>query len=341
MTGLQGSSSIPPPRQIAEHTWTIKVPGSGPGVNGTNSYLVGGAGGDVLIDPGWDAPISIAALEQSLWVIGRGFSSLRGILATHSHPDHAGSAGRIRAESGAWFAMGLGEPVPELRSPTDESTDLDQFDVWGAPADAVDDVLNDALSQIPRHIAPPDIRLSNGESIDGIPFLSAVLTPGHSDGHLCFVDRAHLLLYAGDHVLPGIAPHVAVQPGRQFNPLGAYLASLRGLEEFDRFEVWPGHESGFSDLAGRREQLARRVETRSEEVLNVIASQAPRHVWDVARSLRWSHGWENMHGAHLRLALGQTASHIELLHSRGHRLKIATRIAEDRADRIRQRNQSW
>ena len=42
--------------------------------------------------------------------------------------------------------------------------------------------------------------------------LDAVHTPGHTQGHFVFADRAAGLLFAGDHVLPTITPSIGFEP---------------------------------------------------------------------------------------------------------------------------------
>ena len=61
----------------------------------------------------------------------------------------------------------------------------------------------------------PDILLEDGQRPE-VPGwdLSAIWTPGHSPGHLCFWEPKHQLMLSGDHVLPTITPHIRLRAFR-------------------------------------------------------------------------------------------------------------------------------
>ena len=56
--------------------------------------------------------------------------------------------------------------------------------------------------------------------------LEPLPTPGHTRGHLCFLDAAAELLFAGDHVLPHITPSIGFEPAGNRMALRDYLSSL-------------------------------------------------------------------------------------------------------------------
>ena len=95
----------------------------------------------------------------------------------------------------------------------------------------------------------PDLLLEDGEKPE-VPGwdLTAIWTPGHSPGHLCFYESTNELMLSGDHVLPRITPNIPFHPQAGANPLGDYLASLDKLEPYDVDEVLPAHEYRFDDL---------------------------------------------------------------------------------------------
>jgi len=69
-------------------------PMTGPG---TNTYLVSGAAGCVVIDPGPEIESHLAAVAQAAQARG----GARALLVTHGHPDHMEGAARLRALTGA------------------------------------------------------------------------------------------------------------------------------------------------------------------------------------------------------------------------------------------------
>src|SRR2546423_13929520 len=81
----------------APGVWSIRVPFPDNPLGYTLVYaLETAAGGPVLIDAGWDDPVSLAALERGLSAIGTAVADVQGGLVTHHHPDHHGLAGRLR-----------------------------------------------------------------------------------------------------------------------------------------------------------------------------------------------------------------------------------------------------
>jgi hypothetical protein len=69
-------------------------------------------------------------------------------------------------------------------------------------------------------------------------------------------------------------------------------------------------------------QLIDHNRERSAEVLRVLEVHRPGTVWDIARHLTWSRGWESLQANSLRLAVSETASHVVYLRSHGHDIDV-------------------
>ncbi|MGI9665693.1 MAG: MBL fold metallo-hydrolase [Acidimicrobiia bacterium] len=108
---------------------------------GTNTYLLRNAGEVLVIDPG---PVIASHMAEILTAIGNGTAV--GVIATHTHPDHAPMANPLASE--------LGVPV---------------YGYADGPAFAPDVRISDRDT------------VSFGAST-----IEAVHTPGHTDDHLCF-----------------------------------------------------------------------------------------------------------------------------------------------------------
>jgi glyoxylase-like metal-dependent hydrolase (beta-lactamase superfamily II) len=159
----------------------------------------------------------------------------------------------------------------------------------------------------------PDVLLEDGDKPE-VPGwdLTAIWTPGHSPGHLCFYESAQRLMLSGDHVLPRITPNIPFHPQAGANPLGDFLASLDKLEPYDVNEVLPAHEYRFPDLRTRLEELRQHHRDRFSEVIAIL-SEGPRTGWEIASHLRWSRAWDDIAGFMRRAAVGETVSHLRAL----------------------------
>ncbi|MEV0279040.1 MBL fold metallo-hydrolase [Streptomyces sp. NPDC050610] len=212
--------------------WSIPVPIPDNPLGHTLIYLLDTDDGPVLIDTGWDDPASWDALAAGLTECGTAVSELRGVLITHHHPDHHGLSGQVREASGAWIAMHPADTDVVRRT---RETDplhwlgylVDKLAAAGAPDDHLAP-LTAALAEgrarpLPGHRAAlPDRAIEPGELLD-LPGrrLRAVWTPGHTPGHVCLhLEEAHPAgrpghgrLFSGDHLLPGITPHIGLYEG--------------------------------------------------------------------------------------------------------------------------------
>jgi glyoxylase-like metal-dependent hydrolase (beta-lactamase superfamily II) len=320
--GTAQASGLPPVEQVRPGLWSLPVPIPASPLRYVLCHAFEVAGGVVLVDPGWNAGESLAALEAGLGRLGARLADVRGVLVTHIHPDHYGLAGRVREASGAWIALHPADAalIPGRYEDVDEL--LERTGAWlraaAAPEEVVEE-LRGASMLIRRFVvaARPDVLLEHGDRPD-VPGwrLLAVHTPGHTPGHLCFHEEAAGVLLTGDHVLPRISPNISFHPQSTEDPLGDYLASLKRLQAYAGAEALPGHEWRFADLAGRVEALAAHHEDRLAEALAAVAAGAET-VWAVATRLHWSRPWAELGGFMRRAALGEAHAHLIVLERRG------------------------
>lgn len=318
---------LPPVEQLGTEVWSIPVPFPDNPMRYTLSYLLLGEGEAILIDPGWDSDAGLDHLNAGLRQAGLGLSDLTGIVVTHFHSDHLGMAARLRIASGAWVALGDRE-VRRLSASEDLDlvlrTHSDELSLWGVPADRLAEV---AVNRVElthlRNLADPDLRLVGGSLVPAKGLdLRVVNTPGHSPGHICLVDEPHGLIFSGDHVLPRISPHIALELPGPANPLADYYESLDLIAFEDEMEVCPAHEYRFIGMQRRVAQLIDHNRERSAELLRVLEAHRPETVWDIARHLTWSRGWDSLQAFSLRLAISETASHVVYLRSQGHSIDV-------------------
>ena len=214
--------------------------------------------GPYLIDAGWNTDDAFGALSAGMKEVGTDIADVQGVLVTHIHPDHYGLAGRIREASGAWISLHPAD-AELIHDRYDEPDDLlDRVAAalrrMGAPPEELEPLKNAAMPvrQLVDAVEP-DILFEDGARPE-VPGwdLTAIWTPGHSPGHLCFYEATQELMLSGDHVLPRITPNIPYHPQAGANPLGDYLASLDKLEPYSVSEVLPAHEYRFDDLHAPR-----------------------------------------------------------------------------------------
>ncbi len=200
---------------------------------GTQTYLVGGAEGLAVIDPGPDLPDHVATLLRAV-----GDIKVTAICCTHTHRDHSPAAAPLARATGAPI-IGCGPLAP-----------VQQGDM-------------------PRADAPfdldyrPDRVLGDGEAITGPGWtLTAVATPGHTSNHLCFALEESGALFTGDHVMGWSTTVVSPPDG----DMADYMASLDKLQQRDDRIYYPAHGPAVTrprqlvrGMIGHRRQRERQI----------------------------------------------------------------------------------
>ncbi len=231
---------------------------------GTCTYIVG-RGAVAVIDPGPADPTHIAALVAAL-----PGETVRHILVTHTHRDHAPGAALLKAATGA-EVVGCPRRTPRAADPAMPTLDA-AFDLRYAP----------------------DRALAEGEAVEGSDYrLVAVETPGHTADHLAFALPEEAALFSGDHVMAWSTTVVAPPDGS----MRSYMASLRKLQDREDDVYWPGHGGPVRNTRAfvkallvhrqwREAAILRRVSAGDETVPTLVANLYR----DLAPSLRGAAG---------------------------------------------------
>ena len=313
---------LPAVERVRPGLWSVPVPIPNNPLRYVIVHLLELDDGVAVVDTGWNTQAAWTALVDGLAVAGYAVGDVRAALITHIHPDHYGLAGRLREASGAWVAL---HPADAALLPGRYGADIDAvvdemrrlLVECGVPGDVVAE-LSDASMGIREFVsqAEPDVLLEHGRRVE-LPGWDVVPlhTPGHSPGHVCFLERERRLLLSGDHVLPRISPNISVHAQQRGNPLADFLDSLRAVRDLDVEEVLPAHEWRFAPLSARVDELLEHHARRLDVVTEAIADHPGATCWETTRRLPWSRSWDQIHGHMRRAAVGETLAHLVLLES--------------------------
>ncbi|MDR6611778.1 MBL fold metallo-hydrolase [Leifsonia sp. 1010] len=288
---------------IAEGVHAVRVPMPGGGLPYSLAYLIEDDDGRLhVIDPGSPTDDATRTLLDAVDVLGCTPRDIASIV-THLHADHAGGAAAVRAASGGALLMHAREA--EAAATLARGVPAPDLDAWGVPADRRPELLAAVASPVAAGLPAPDAVLADGDLLD-IPGrrVRVLWTPGHTPGHLCLHDEDAGLVFAGDHVLPTVNSGLGLGGPTAANPIADYLAGLGRVGELDGLAL-PGHEHPFTELAERTAALREHHLRRSREV----AAHPDGTVWEIARDLTWTGGWDSLSGFTLLSALSQTAQH--------------------------------
>lgn len=210
----------------------LTVPSSLPYTGGeVHAFLLHGAIPTLIDAPSADAAF-ITQVETAL--TGAGDGPLQQLLATHAHPDHVAGAAAI-AERFTGIRL--------MKRP------------WPA-RDAVSGVTWDAIAGEPM--------LPAGDSR-----LWAIETPGHAPDHLCFLDVAEAVMFAGDLVINGGSVTIPASAGGN---LVHYLQSLRKVLDLQPRRMLPSHGPEVDQPTSLlRGYISHRI-LRERQVLELLAA---------------------------------------------------------------------
>jgi glyoxylase-like metal-dependent hydrolase (beta-lactamase superfamily II) len=291
----------------------IRLPMAGNPLRYINGYILEDDDGLTLIDTGWKADDVLAALQAGLNACGYALADVRRLLITHCHFDHYGLAATLGRAGVAELVMH--EQDWELaRDHFSDPAALDAAaDEWIARNGLrVDVSLDEELMHNRTELAAPTRALAGGERIGR---LRALWTPGHTPGHLCFIDERTGAMFTGDHILDPVTPHVGVWRPGNHNPLGDYIASLHAVAAAGATMVFPAHGEPFASLARRVHELLAHEAHRERLIAAAFGGRA-RTAAAVANDLPWTRRerpFTELSPAHQQFAVAETLAHLEHL----------------------------
>jgi glyoxylase-like metal-dependent hydrolase (beta-lactamase superfamily II) len=308
---------------VAAGVYRIPLPLPSDGLRAVNVYVVADGAGLTLIDAGWAVAGSLERLEKGIGALDHDLGAIRRILVTHVHRDHYSQAVHLRRLFGSGVCLGAGERLSlerllDIR--TNVAVDALPLLRRAGAAHLVSDVRRLGLLEPfrPEDWEHPDRWLTAGTLELPGRVLTVIPTPGHTRGHVVFLDPAAGLLFAGDHVLPHITPSIAFELAPPELPLGRYLDSLRLIASYPDATLLPAHGPAGGSVHRRVDELIAHHHDRFAECVRALDAGAATAA-EVASHLGWTRrrrSLDELDAFNRMLAVLETLAHLDVLVSR-------------------------
>ena len=254
------------------HTADLELMGA-PGV--VAAYVIPSSDGLVVIDCGPGS--TLATLRSAISSLGYETSDIRHILLTHIHLDHAGGAGQLALETGA-FVYVHSRGAAHLLNPTRLMQSATQ--IYGAMMET----LWGAFLPVSEAQLQP---LEGGETLRLGEFeIRVAYTPGHAVHHLTYALDGHVFCGdVGGVRLQGSPYLIAPTPPPDID-LELWRESINKLRSLEPHTLYPTHFGAYSDVASHLNKLEaslNALEALSLEVLRAgggrdeIAARIEQH----------------------------------------------------------------
>jgi len=267
-----------------------------------NVHLVVDGAEGALIDAGFSDEQSVGKrLEMLREVPGL---SLRYIVITHHHFDHASGAHKLREATGARVVMH--EYEAEL---------LDRAALEELPSDV--EVPEEAKAWHDRAVewrleaskGKPDVLVQDGAELQvGNLTLRMVHTPGHTAGHLSPFLEEGRVLFAGDNVL-GVGTTVVPPPPH--GDMAQYVGSLRKMQALNADVMCCGHGPAVREPNRKLQELIDHRRQREEQILS-LAREGRDSVQRIVKAI-----YPELDKRLLGMAQSQVLSHLSKLEREG------------------------
>lgn len=239
--------------QLADNVYRL-------GTQGHNFYLLRDGDEVTMIDAGCSKEWS--RLTDALDTLGLNTDAVSGVVATHSHADHFGLA-RQAADQGISVSVHVDEETRALGTYTGRyaasATDLPLFSIR---------TLRNFLPMIRAGVMSLDHlkevgTFTDGEQLDLPGGLTAIHTPGHTEGHAMFHSADLGLLFSGDGLITMNLTGGDQGPqmiGDVFNNnVDQAWSSLDRITDVDASTLLPGHGNPWDGTPAEAVGLAREL----------------------------------------------------------------------------------
>ncbi len=282
-----------------------------------NVFLLAlGDGRWALVDTGTAREESRTALDAALTALGIAPEAVTDLLATHHHPDHFGASAWLAARGTRVHLSRLEHERVHYSLSASAQDMVAHGRRHGMPIPADTPNAPSPMQLWAQTFQPallPDHMPEDGEVLElGHRRVQAVSTPGHTPGHICWLDLESGVLFVGDHLLPKITPHVGAFATGPSNPLGDFLASQEKMFTLETTLVCPAHGGVYTDHRHRARQLIAHHEHRLRVMADLLQA-GPQTAFQVTRQV-FAWVFENdVNRFQIGAAVMETIAHLELL----------------------------
>jgi glyoxylase-like metal-dependent hydrolase (beta-lactamase superfamily II) len=285
-------------------------------VGPVNAYLIE-ADPLTLVDAGINTPAAHNALVIALTSAGYFLESIQRVLVTHAHPDHYGLVHVIQESPGATVYF----PRREIERVRDRQM---LFEVGrllleaGMPLELLFK-MDQERKKDPRPMLKQDevIPVGDGdrfelETSEGLFELEAIDMPGHTGGHMVYVERASGTMFAGDQLLPDVSPNPLLEPsldepGERRRSLREYLESLEKMAALELTLAYPGHGDPITDPGALIAHTIEHHEKRKAAVAGHLGREG-KSPYELAREI-----YPKVTGYDVFLGVSEVVAHLDLV----------------------------
>jgi glyoxylase-like metal-dependent hydrolase (beta-lactamase superfamily II) len=300
-----------PAMEVLPGLFMIKVPLPGNPLKTLNSYIIK-AEKSLVIDTGFNMEVCYTELIKALNEIGVDFKRAEYFI-THLHADHLGLAGRLTSRV---YMSGVDIEIRQKFAGF-RSDILRFFTMNGFPQEDTERITR--LHPAVRYSSSIDFQpVKDGEILEcGDYALKAMLTPGHTPGHMCLYDEERKILFSGDHILFDITPNISYWEGH--DSLREYLNSLDKIYKLDIDRTFPGHRGFHGEVKKRILELKEHHRKRLEEIVNALKGGA-RNAWQISPHITWDitySNWDELPTVQKWFIINETIAHLIYLENNG------------------------
>lgn len=277
-----------------------------------NSYIILSEDRAMIIDTGFNLPECKEALLQGVKELNIDLTKTDVVL-THMHVDHSGLADLLW---GLGSKVYIGEKDGKLLDNFRTSPEgvLLQISKAFNLAKEILDMERNEFDIVPKELFDYT-SLKEGETLQIGDYIFEIIDiPGHTPGHIGLYEKKHKLFFGGDLILNEVTPNITYW-NDELDSLGAFLASLKKIEEMDIEVVFSAHRSKVTNYRQRIKEIVAHHEGRLQEIKTILQPRK-RTVIETASLMHWDlkyDDWDKFPLAQKWFAAGEAMSHLEHL----------------------------